>query len=135
MSKTRWSRERTAVDSQAYVQHFRQLHQQGVDTDGEARMVDALLGRGAIVLDAGCGTGRVGAALLARGHRVTAVDADPILLEEARRQDGLEVIEADLAELNLAGRQFDLIVAAGNVLVFLEPGTEAVVVQKFFEHT
>ncbi|NHA70271.1 class I SAM-dependent DNA methyltransferase [Phycicoccus flavus] len=38
------------------------------------------------VLDAGCGTGRHAAALLARGHRVTLVDASPRLLALARRR-------------------------------------------------
>ena len=46
--------------STAYVERFRTLAAQGVDLVGEARLVDAMLPRGARVLDAGCGPGRVG---------------------------------------------------------------------------
>ncbi|MGU3431823.1 class I SAM-dependent methyltransferase [Actinomycetes bacterium M1A6_2h] len=128
---TRWSTERTADDSRAYVARFRELEENGVDTDGEARFVDAVLARGSTVLDAGCGTGRVGASLAHRGHRVTAVDMDPILVAEARRRGDLVVLEADLSELDLGDGTFDAVVAAGNVMVFLEPGTESVVLKRF----
>src|SRR5918999_4121169 len=58
------------------------------------------------VLDAGCGTGRVTAALverLPRGH-VIAVDGSPAMAEEARRRlpASVDVREADLNELELA---------------------------------
>jgi trans-aconitate 2-methyltransferase len=57
------------------------------------------------VLDAGCGTGRVTAALaerLPRG-RVIAVDGSPAMVEEARRRlpDGVETRVADLLELTV----------------------------------
>src|SRR5687768_14846475 len=57
------------------------------------------------VLDAGCGTGRVTAALaerLPRG-RVIAVDGSPAMVAEARRRlpDSVDVREADLLELEL----------------------------------
>jgi trans-aconitate 2-methyltransferase len=57
------------------------------------------------VLDAGCGTGRVTAALverLPRGH-VIAVDGSPAMVEEARRRlpDSVDVRQADLLELVL----------------------------------
>jgi trans-aconitate 2-methyltransferase len=57
------------------------------------------------VLDAGCGTGRVTAALverLPRGH-VIAVDGSPAMVAEARRRlpESVEVREADLLELVL----------------------------------
>ena len=58
------------------------------------------------VLDAGCGTGRVTAALaerLPRGH-VIAVDGSRAMVEEARRRlpEDVDVQEADLLELPLA---------------------------------
>jgi trans-aconitate 2-methyltransferase len=57
------------------------------------------------VLDAGCGTGRVTAALverLPRGH-VIAVDGSPSMVDQARERlgPGVEVFVADLVELKL----------------------------------
>ena len=113
----------------------------GADLDGEARFVDAvLLPRGARVLDAGCGPGRVGAALHARGHSVVGVDADEILIEAARADhagptwlvDDLATLALDAAALDAA--PFDAAVLAGNVMVFLEPGTEARVLERIAAH-
>ena len=57
------------------------------------------------VLDAGCGTGRVTAALVERLPRgeVIAVDGSPAMVEQARERlgDGAEVRVADLLELEL----------------------------------
>jgi trans-aconitate 2-methyltransferase len=57
------------------------------------------------VLDAGCGTGRVTAALLERLPRgeVVAVDGSPAMVQEARERlgPGVEVRVADLLELEL----------------------------------
>jgi trans-aconitate 2-methyltransferase len=57
------------------------------------------------VLDAGCGTGRVTAALVERLPRgeVIAVDGSPAMVEEARRRlgDSAHVFVADLMELEL----------------------------------
>jgi trans-aconitate 2-methyltransferase len=66
------------------------------------------------VLDAGCGTGRVTAALVERlpHGRVIAVDGSPAMVEEARRRlpDSVDVREADLVELEL-GEPVDAIVS------------------------
>ncbi|MFC9786347.1 class I SAM-dependent DNA methyltransferase [Rhodococcus sp. NPDC127528] len=131
---TRWEQERGEAQSREYVRRFDELAAQGVDLHGEARMLDAVIGRGSRVLDAGCGTGRVGAELARRGHAVTAVDLDPVLLEVAATQPGLTVARADLSELDLPGPRFDAIIAAGNVMIFLEPGTERAVLQGFADH-
>jgi len=60
-----------------------------------------------VVLDAGCGTGRITARLLERlprGH-VIAADADPDMVRKARENlpPEVEVIQADLQELDLDG--------------------------------
>jgi trans-aconitate 2-methyltransferase len=71
---------------------------------------------GETVLDAGCGTGRVTAALVERlpRGRVIAVDGSPAMVAEARRRlpDAVAVREADLLELKLAlGERVDAIVS------------------------
>lgn len=96
-------------------------------------MVDAVVSPASSILDAGCGTGRLGVELARRGHRVTAVDLDPVLAEAARAHPELDVHVADLTTLDL-GRTFDAAVAAGNVLVFMKPGTERAALQRIWAH-
>ncbi|NCL75854.1 methyltransferase domain-containing protein [Rhodococcus sp. YH1] len=134
MSATRWQSERSAGDSRAYIERFAELAHAGTDLHGEARLVDVLVPRGARILDAGCGTGRVGLELARRGHSVTAVDLDPVLVEEARAHPELTVHLADLAQLDLPGERFDAVVSAGNVMVFLAPGSERTVLERIATH-
>jgi SAM-dependent methyltransferase len=113
-----------------YVARFRKLAAEGFDLGGEARLVDALLPRGARVLDAGCGPGRVGAVLHAAGHQVVGVDGDPVLIAAAEADHpGPRWLVGDLAELDL-GEEFDGIVCAGNVMAFLAPGTRLEVLRR-----
>ena len=126
---SRWLQETGGTRGAAYVERFRALAASGVDVHGEAAYVAALVPPGAKVLDAGCGTGRVAAELARRRYDVVGVDSDPSMLEVARELPGVEWLEGDLAELDLDDR-FDLVVAAGNVMVFLAPGTEAEVVRR-----
>ncbi len=130
---SRWLQETGGDRGATYDQRFRDLAAQGVDVHGEAAYVAALVPAGAKVLDAGCGTGRVAAELARRRYDVVGVDNDPSMLDVARELPGVEWLEGDLAALDLDDR-FDLIVAAGNVVVFLEPGTEAEVVRRLAEH-
>ncbi len=44
--------------------------------------------RGGPILDVGAGTGRVALDLARNGHEVTALDRDPVLLDELRRRTG-----------------------------------------------
>jgi SAM-dependent methyltransferase len=78
------------------------------------------------VLDAGSGTGRVALELHRRGRSVVGLDVDPAMLEVARdKGPGVPWILGDLADPALdVGRTFDLVVMAGNVLIFVEPGSE-----------
>lgn len=115
-------------------------------------MVDSLLPRGGSVLDAGCGTGRVAIELARRGHHVVGVDLDPAMLDLARNKaPELAWIQGDLASAGIlrdtgisidssssgnTGERwlFDAAVAAGNVMIFLERGTESAVVANIASH-
>jgi SAM-dependent methyltransferase len=115
-----------AWDGDDYQRRFDALAAQGHDVHGEADFVMALAP--ASVLDAGCGTGRVGIELAQRGVEVVGADRDPSMLATARRLcPSVRWVESDLAGLAL-GRRFDVVVMAGNVLLFTPPGTEAAVV-------
>ncbi|GAA1783701.1 class I SAM-dependent methyltransferase [Luedemannella flava] len=112
----------------AYIERFRTYERTGVDLGGEARLVDALAPRRARILDAGCGTGRVGARLHRLGHRVVGVDSDAQLLHAARADyPGPCWVQGDLAELDIVpeatDEPFDVVVAAGNVMAFLAPSS------------
>src|SRR5688572_16014470 len=120
---TRWLDATGGSRGASYDEAFRELAASGADVHGEAAFVADLLEPGARVLDAGCGTGRVAVELARRGFDVTGADNDPSMLEVARRSDGVRWHDADLAALDLPER-FDLVVAAGNVVVFLAEGTE-----------
>ena len=124
----RWFTEFGPEHSTRYVERFRALAASGTDVDGEARLVDALLPRHARVLDGGCGPGRVGAALAALGHEVVGVDADQVLIAAAEADHpGPDWVLADLADFT-SDEPFDAVVLAGNVLVYVAPGTEAAVI-------
>ncbi|MHA6685827.1 class I SAM-dependent methyltransferase [Mesorhizobium sp. A556] len=71
------------------------------------------------VLDLGCGTGLLAAAL-AKGRQVTGVDPAPAMLDVARKRPGtVEWIEADARSVRL-GRTFDLVMLTGHAFqVFL----------------
>lgn len=108
--------------SRAYAQRWDDMVAEGVDIDGEARLADAMAPRGARILDVGCGQGRMGVYLAARGHEVTGVDLDPYLIDRAREACPDATWEvADLADDGWAAGPFDLAVSAGNVLAFVDP--------------
>lgn len=139
--RSEWTRiiEEDPEHSQRYIQKFRDLAAEGFDLGGEARCIDAMVGRGARVLDAGCGPGRVGAILFDLGHDVVGVDGDPELIAAAGEDHpGPTWLVGDLAELDLPARgisePFDVIVCAGNVMAFLATSTRRVVLEKMRSH-
>ncbi|MGL5826530.1 MAG: class I SAM-dependent DNA methyltransferase [Nocardioides sp.] len=133
---TRWARERTVGQREAYTERFEKLAAQGVDVDGEARFVDAIADRGSVILDAGCGTGRLAASLCRRGHQAAGVDADPLLIDAGQSiHPGVPLATLDLTTLSEAAlaavglpTSYALIVAAGNVMIYIAPGTERQIV-------
>lgn len=115
-----------------YDKRWQQLAASGASVHGEADLIEALLrdAGGTRVLDAGCGTGRVAIELASRGFEVTGLDADPSMLDAARaKAPQLRWIEADLVDTDahLDGT-FDIVALPGNVMIFLDRGTEAAVV-------
>ncbi len=131
----RWFSDTKDGHSQWYVERFRTLHDEGADLGGEARLIDAIVPPGSRVLDAGCGPGRVGAVLHARGHTVVGVDADPVLIEAAQDDHpGPRWLVGDLSTLDLPEDPFDVAVVAGNVMVFVAPGTEQRVLESLRRH-
>jgi SAM-dependent methyltransferase len=136
---TRWATDTGPEHSQWYIDRFRKLAAEGADLAGEARLVDTLVVPGSRILDAGSGTGRVGAALAQRGHTVVGVDADPALVEAARADHPRpRWLVADLADLDLPAmgerEPFDAAVLAGNVLAFVAVGTEPAVLRRLAGH-
>ncbi len=127
----RWLTTRSG-SGDAYDATYEQREAAGEDVHGEATFVQRFAP--ASVLDAGCGTGRVGRELARRGCEVVGVDIDAEMLATARRKaPDVEWRLADLATADF-GRRFEAIVMAGNVMIFLTPGTEGAVVANLARH-
>ena len=110
-----------------YDVRFAERAAAGLDLHGEADFVHNL--GPASVLDAGCGTGRVAIELARRGVKVVGIDVDPEMLGRARaKAPHLDWRLGDLATAPLPRRAFDVVLLAGNVMIFVEPGTEEAVV-------
>ena len=125
--ETRWSKVRQ-LSGEEYAAHFAELARSGRDVHGEASFVAALVAPGARVLDAGCGTGRVGVRLDELGYDVVGADVDESMLEVARRTaPQVPWHRADISRLTSADldgtTDFDLVVMAGNVVPLLGEGT------------
>ncbi|MGD9933766.1 MAG: trans-aconitate 2-methyltransferase [Dehalococcoidia bacterium] len=104
----------------------------GENVHGEADLVESFSPRS--VLDAGCGTGRVARELARRGREVAGVDIDPGMLATARAEaPTLEWRLGDVADVEFA-RLFDVVVMAGNVMIFVTPGSEPVVLANMARH-
>jgi SAM-dependent methyltransferase len=111
-----------------YDARWRKLAAAGQSIHGEADLIESLLREtgGTRVLDAGCGTGRVATELAARGYSVVGIDLDDDMLAAARtKAPELHWVHADLADAtaHLTG-EFDVIAMAGNVMIFVDAGTE-----------
>jgi SAM-dependent methyltransferase len=115
----------------------------GIDVHGEASLVEKLL-RSELnrtgsappyrVLDAGCGTGRMAIELHRRGMAITGVDLDEVMLAQAHaKAPDLDWRLGDLLTIELDG-SFDAVVLAGNVMIYLTPGTEAATLANLARH-
>jgi SAM-dependent methyltransferase len=126
-----WIRGRTRTGDE-YDATYERRAAAGEDVHGEAHFVEAT-GAGS-VLDAGCGTGRVGRELARRGLDVVGVDLDDVMLATAREKaPQVDWRLGDLASIAL-GRTFEAVVMAGNVMIFLTPGSEGAVIANTAAH-
>lgn len=121
-----------SVDAEAYDDRWTRMAKRGHDPHGEVDFVERFQPRTA--LDAGCGTGRVAIELARRGIHAVGIDLDGPMISAARaKAPQLTFHHGDLASLDL-GVTFDVIVMAGNVMIFVAPGTEALVVERSARH-
>jgi SAM-dependent methyltransferase len=137
-----WLATRTRT-GQEYDAPYEARAATGVNIHGEADLLLALLQARAHqsardllarVLDAGCGTGRIAIELARRGLAVVGVDLDPVMLAQARaKAPQLDWRLGDLAAIDL-GQRFDAILLAGNVMIYLTPGTEAATIDSLSRH-
>jgi SAM-dependent methyltransferase len=104
----------------------------GEDVHGEANFVMRF--SPGSVLDAGCGTGRVGRELYRRRVDVVGVDLDTEMLETARdRCPSVSWIAGDISVIQL-GRTFDIVLMAGNVINFVVPDSRRRALENLVGH-
>lgn len=129
--ENRWlNTPRASADE--YDSRYEQRAAAGEDVHGEANFVMRF--SPGSVLDAGCGTGRVARELARHGVDVVGVDIDADMLATGRRKSPeLAWHCADLASVEL-GRTFDVVLLAGNVMIFLAPGSESQVIANLARH-
>jgi len=134
---SRWS-STDAPRGDAYDERFDRLAAAGHDVHGEASFVMAY--GPTSVLDAGCGTGRVAIELGRRGVAVAGIDLDLAMLESAQtKSPGIDWIHGDVSNFVIPDddggvRTFDVVLTAGNVMIFLTPGTERSAVRCLADH-
>jgi SAM-dependent methyltransferase len=114
------------------VQFYDIENARGVDFDYCVRFA----GDARSVLDLGCGTGQLAAAL-ADGRSVTGVDPASAMLDIARRRaggDSVDWVETDARNVRL-GRRFDLVLLTGHAFqVFLTPEDRKAVLGSIAAH-
>lgn len=128
---TRWAL--AGATNGGYGEHFARLVADGQDIEGEARLADTLLPRSGRVLDVGSGMGRVAESLRLRGHQVVATEPDAALRRQSlSTYPDLAVLPHTALQLDpAASGRFDLVVAVGNVMIYLGAGTEPRVLARF----
>ena len=128
MDANKWQ----SVDTDWYDKRWKQLEESGHNPHGEADFVSRF--SPASVFDAGCGTGRVAIELARRGCDVAGVDVDePFITKAKKKAPELDFRLGDLTTVQL-DRTFDVVVMAGNVMIFVAPNTESQVIANMASH-
>ncbi|CAB4627255.1 unannotated protein [freshwater metagenome] len=127
-----WSHWRETVDLDDYANRWKRMAESGQNPHGEADFVSRF--EPSSVLDAGCGMGRVAIELATRGYETVGVDLDPDLLLHAQQNAPTLVWHVgDLSDFDL-GRTFDVVVAAGNVIGFVDEANRSKAVWRCAAH-
>ncbi|MGI9595468.1 MAG: class I SAM-dependent methyltransferase, partial [Acidimicrobiales bacterium] len=130
--------ETIAIDYEWYFDDVAQLL--GSDTPG-VRSIIGGLAPGALVLDAACGVGVDAAALAHRGFEVTAADASPAMVAQARRrldrvgsEDPIRVVTSAWTELptHLGNAVYDLVLCVGNSIAHADGSPAMIAAFKAF---
>jgi 2-polyprenyl-3-methyl-5-hydroxy-6-metoxy-1,4-benzoquinol methylase len=137
-----WLSTRTRTGSE-YDAPYEACAAAGQDVHGEANLIKKLLHSDLnqtasippyCILDAGCGTGRMAIELARQGVDIVGVDLDEVMLKQARtKAPQLDWRLGDLSSIEL-NKTFDAIVMAGNVMIYVTPGTEAATVANMERH-
>jgi SAM-dependent methyltransferase len=129
-----------AWDPTNYDQQWERMAAAGKDPHGEVAFLERLGVRRShdlgSILDVGCGTGRVAIEFVARGYRAMGTDLDNDMLSHARtKAPHIAWHQANLAAPTYdLGQQFDTSVAAGNVILFVDPSERAGAVAGIARH-
>ncbi|GAB3304823.1 methyltransferase domain-containing protein [Epidermidibacterium keratini] len=119
---SRWQELTGGASGERYAAAMAARAKTGADMHGEASFVADRIAAPARILDAGCGTGRVGIRLAELGYDVGGVDLDESMLAVARRTaPHIDWVRSDLAEY-ADPDGFDAIICAGNVIPLLADG-------------
>ena len=134
----RWRGWRERLPLDAYEARFAQMAADGQNIHGEVDAIERLRSdhpwTTPTILDAGCGTGRIAVELEARKWRVTGIDSDPDMIALARPKSETVVWAVDdLATFDFE-KQFDVVLMAGNILLFVHRGTELAVLTNTAKH-
>lgn len=111
------------------------MQARGESIHGEMDFLErCVAGRKVSILDAGCGTGRLAIEAVRRGHTAVGIDLDPDMIDRARaKAPDIEWHCADAASVDLT-RRFDIVVMAGNVVVFCAPGSQGDILRALAAH-
>lgn len=133
-----WLATRTRTGAE-YDAPYEQRASEGIQIHGEANLVEQLLEEiirpnteteeSLRVLDAGCGTGRIAIELAQRGYDIVGVDLDEVMLVQAKHKaPDLNWLLDDLSAVTF-DTTFDAVVMAGNVMIYVTPGSERAVLE------
>ncbi|MCC9204995.1 class I SAM-dependent methyltransferase [Arthrobacter sp. zg-Y769] len=116
-----------SADLDSYAKKMRQLVDQGMDLEVDARFIDMLAPRNSRILDIGCGIGSAVSALRRSGHQAYGIDPTRAVLDVAadifdrgwyRRLPVEELSDERLCHEGLPDR-YEVILMSGNVPAFL----------------